>query len=118
MISFSYTATHLAIIHIHIQTAHNVSNFKWEEIRQFRVLLSVAVLPADRHMSTTLFILQEMSVPVVLQNFIDGQFVNVKNADFVHVINPANGEVLAHVPKSTIEDLNQAVAAAKVDSLA
>ena len=48
-----------------------------------------------------------------LSNFINGQWVKSTTDKYEQVPNPATGEVLAEVPVSTEEDLNQAVAAAK-----
>ncbi|MEW9052023.1 MAG: CoA-acylating methylmalonate-semialdehyde dehydrogenase [Neobacillus sp.] len=49
----------------------------------------------------------------VLQNFINGQWVDAKTTKFDCVPNPATGQELASVPISSREDLNHAVAAAK-----
>lgn len=49
-----------------------------------------------------------------LNNYIDGKWQEAGNAKYVTVTNPANGEELAQVRLSTIDDVNQAVAAAKV----
>lgn len=49
----------------------------------------------------------------VLQNFIDGKWVDSKGADQMEVINPATKECLAKVPISTKEDVEEAVKAAK-----
>jgi malonate-semialdehyde dehydrogenase (acetylating) / methylmalonate-semialdehyde dehydrogenase len=49
----------------------------------------------------------------VLQNFINGQWVDAKTTKFDRVPNPATGEELASVPISTREDLDHAVLAAK-----
>lgn len=48
-----------------------------------------------------------------LKNFIDGKFVDSRATNTVNVVSPASGEVLAKVPLSTIEDLNEAVAVGK-----
>jgi malonate-semialdehyde dehydrogenase (acetylating)/methylmalonate-semialdehyde dehydrogenase len=48
----------------------------------------------------------------ILSNFINGQWVKSTTDKYEEVPNPATGEVLAEVPISTKEDLNQAVAAA------
>jgi malonate-semialdehyde dehydrogenase (acetylating) / methylmalonate-semialdehyde dehydrogenase len=49
----------------------------------------------------------------VLQNFINGQWVDAKTKKFDIVPNPATGEELASVPISSREDLDDAVQAAK-----
>ena len=48
-----------------------------------------------------------------LQNFIDGKFVDPADGQTEPVLNPANGEVIAHAPLSGEEDVNRAVAAAR-----
>lgn len=50
----------------------------------------------------------------VLQNFIDGKWVDSKGAEKMEVINPATKECLAKVPISTKEDVEEAVKAAKL----
>jgi betaine-aldehyde dehydrogenase len=47
-----------------------------------------------------------------LSNFIDGERV-VSDGELEPVLNPATGELLAHAPKSTSEDVEQAVKAAR-----
>lgn len=49
----------------------------------------------------------------VLQNFIDGKWVDSKGTEKMEVINPATKECLAKVPISTKEDVEEAVKAAK-----
>lgn len=49
----------------------------------------------------------------VLQNFIDGRWVETRAREFLDVYNPARGEVIARTPLSTGEDLDAAVLAAK-----
>src|SRR5215217_4115691 len=49
-----------------------------------------------------------------LQNFINGEFVDAVDGATEEVTNPANGEVIADMPLSNEEDVNRAVAAAKV----
>ncbi|MBM7647397.1 malonate-semialdehyde dehydrogenase (acetylating)/methylmalonate-semialdehyde dehydrogenase [Bacillus ectoiniformans] len=48
-----------------------------------------------------------------LKNFINGQWIDAQTDSYEQVPNPATGEILAEVPISTQEDVNQAVAAAK-----
>ncbi|WP_404347008.1 CoA-acylating methylmalonate-semialdehyde dehydrogenase [Sutcliffiella horikoshii] len=50
----------------------------------------------------------------VLQNFIDGKWVDSKGSEKMEVINPATKECLAKVPISTKEDVEEAVKAAKL----
>lgn len=50
----------------------------------------------------------------VLQNFIDGKWVDSKGSEKMEVINPATKECLAKVPISTKEDVEEAVNAAKL----
>ena len=49
----------------------------------------------------------------VLQNYINGKWVDAKTDQFQTVPNPATGEELAQVPISTREDLDEAVKVAK-----
>jgi betaine-aldehyde dehydrogenase len=48
-----------------------------------------------------------------LQNMIGGEFVSPAEGKTEDVVNPANGEVIAHSPLSTEEDVNRAVKAAR-----
>ncbi len=48
-----------------------------------------------------------------LKNFINGQWVDAKTTNYIPVPNPATGEILAEVPISTAEDVNDAVKTAK-----
>ncbi len=48
-----------------------------------------------------------------LQNFIDGEFVDPVEGQTEPIINPANGETIAHVPISTAADVDRAVKAAR-----
>lgn len=47
-----------------------------------------------------------------IQNYINGKWVDAHSTEFEAVYNPATGEVIANVPLSTTEDVNQAVDAA------
>ncbi len=49
-----------------------------------------------------------------LRNYIDGKWVEAKATRTEAVYNPATGEVIAHVPLSGAEDVEQAVKAAQV----
>ena len=49
----------------------------------------------------------------ILKNFINGEWVEAKTEKYEQVPNPATGEILAEVPISTAEDVNDAVQAAK-----
>jgi len=49
----------------------------------------------------------------VLKNYINGEWVEPKGKETLDVVNPATLEVLAKVPKSTKEDVDAAVKAAK-----
>lgn len=51
--------------------------------------------------------------PAVTKLFIDGQFVESKATEFVDVHNPATNEVVTRVPKSTQDEMQAAVDAAK-----
>src|SRR5947207_15934105 len=46
-------------------------------------------------------------------NFIDGETAESSSGEVDEIINPASGEVIASVPKSTAEDVDRAVAAAE-----
>src|ERR1700722_6305069 len=48
-----------------------------------------------------------------LNNYVGGQWVASESADTLEVTNPANGELLAHVPLSGAADLDAAVSAAR-----
>jgi malonate-semialdehyde dehydrogenase (acetylating)/methylmalonate-semialdehyde dehydrogenase len=48
----------------------------------------------------------------VLKNFINGEWVESKSNKTEEVLNPATGEILAYVPVSTEEEVNEAVLAA------
>ncbi len=50
----------------------------------------------------------------ILKNFINGEWVEAKTEKYDQVPNPATGEILAEVPISTAEDVNDAVQAASV----
>jgi alpha-ketoglutaric semialdehyde dehydrogenase len=47
------------------------------------------------------------------QNYIDGEWVDAANGETFESVSPANGETLGVFPRSTGEDVNRAVAAAK-----
>jgi 1-pyrroline dehydrogenase len=47
------------------------------------------------------------------QMFVGGDWVDSSGGDVQEIINPANGKVIAHVPKGTSEDVDRAVAAAR-----
>lgn len=49
-----------------------------------------------------------------LKNFINGEWRLSINPDKNHVINPANGEIIAVAPRATKEETNEAIKAAKV----
>jgi len=49
----------------------------------------------------------------VLKNYINGKWIDSKSSDFLDVENPATGEIIAKVPLSTKEELNDSVNAAK-----
>ncbi|WP_308216905.1 aldehyde dehydrogenase family protein [Aerococcus sanguinicola] len=47
------------------------------------------------------------------QNYINGEWVDSKSGQYTDVINPTSEEVIAQVPTSNAEDVDNAVAAAK-----
>ncbi|WP_138442080.1 aminobutyraldehyde dehydrogenase [Sinomonas susongensis] len=48
-----------------------------------------------------------------LQNFIGGEFVTPTGTEVLEIVNPTNGEVVAHAPVSIAEDVDAAMAAAE-----
>ena len=48
-----------------------------------------------------------------VKNYINGEWVEASTNETKEVFNPATGEVIAHVPISTKEDVDRAVQAAK-----
>jgi aminomuconate-semialdehyde/2-hydroxymuconate-6-semialdehyde dehydrogenase len=47
-------------------------------------------------------------------NFINGEFVTPSSGHYIDVVNPATGEVIAHIPDSDAQDVDEAVHAAKI----
>ena len=47
------------------------------------------------------------------QNFVGGEWIDASGGETMEVLNPATGETIAEVPRSSAEDVNKAVAAAK-----
>merc|ERR1719386_88776 len=55
-----------------------------------------------------------MAQPQVIRNFVGGEYVEIKDkSGMVPVTNPATGEVIAHVPLTSSEEINHAVQKAK-----
>ena len=53
-----------------------------------------------------------MSVSVLqYKNFVGGEWVDASSGEAMEVLNPATGEVIAEVPRSTAEDVGRAVVA-------
>ena len=50
----------------------------------------------------------------ILKNYINGQWVESKTTNYENIYNPATGEIIAKVPLSTKEELDQAANAAKI----
>ena len=48
-----------------------------------------------------------------LQNFINGKFVTPAGTTLLDIVNPTNGEVVAHSPVSVQADVDAAMTAAK-----
>lgn len=48
-----------------------------------------------------------------LKMYINGEWVDAENGETFDVISPANGQVLATLPKATVEDLKKAIDAAE-----
>ncbi len=56
-----------------------------------------------------------MSVAVTQQKmFIGGEFVDSSSGETMEILNPSTGEVIGEVPRGTADDVERAVAAAKV----
>lgn len=49
----------------------------------------------------------------ILKNFIDGEWQDSSTNRYLDDMNPATGQIIAKIPKSTSEDANSAIAAAK-----
>src|SRR6478609_10827755 len=47
------------------------------------------------------------------QNFVGGEWVDASGGETMEVLNPATGETIAEVPRSSAEDVDRAVQAAK-----
>jgi acyl-CoA reductase-like NAD-dependent aldehyde dehydrogenase len=54
-----------------------------------------------------------MTEPIQLQMYVDGKHVDARSGERFDVLNPATGDVYASVPKGGIEDVDEAVAAAR-----
>jgi acyl-CoA reductase-like NAD-dependent aldehyde dehydrogenase len=54
-----------------------------------------------------------MSAPIKLPNFIDGKFVHPENVSYQSVVSPSDEQVIAQVPLSKADDVDQAVEIAK-----
>src|SRR5699024_3610034 len=50
-----------------------------------------------------------MAEAKTLKNYVNGEWVEAKSSETAPVYNPATGEVIAHVPISSSEDVNHAV---------
>lgn len=50
----------------------------------------------------------------VLKNYVNGQWIEPANNGLLDVENPSTGDILAQVPKSTVEETNRAIEAAAV----
>ena len=48
-----------------------------------------------------------------LQMYIDGQFCQSSNGQWIDVLNPSTEEVISRQPEGTIEDVNRALDAAR-----
>jgi len=57
--------------------------------------------------------MESASATRTLHNYIDGDWADATGATTLEVTNPANGELLAHVPLSRADDLDAAVRAAR-----
>lgn len=55
----------------------------------------------------------QLTAPAHISNYIGGAFIAPAKGKYIENINPATGEIYSQIPDSTIEDINQAVAAAQ-----
>ena len=55
-----------------------------------------------------------MSEPIILHNYVGGEFIAPSTGQYLDNPEPAVGTILSHVPKSNAEDVKAAVDAAKV----
>src|SRR6185437_16027048 len=63
--------------------------------------------PMPRHRKRLYTVVQ------TLQNFINGEFVTPAGTELLDIVNPTNGEIVAHAPVSTAADVDAAMNAAK-----
>jgi betaine-aldehyde dehydrogenase len=56
--------------------------------------------------------MSKMTVPT-LQNFVDGEFVELAGREAIDIVNPVTGETVAHAPVSTAGDVDAAMQAAR-----
>ena len=54
-----------------------------------------------------------MGVELVLENFINGEFVASRSSAYIDSYEPSTGDVWARIPDSSVDEVNQAVQAAK-----
>ena len=55
-----------------------------------------------------------MSEVKVLKNFINGEFEDNSNYDYINVLNPSTEEVIAKIPSSSEADVDRAIDVAEV----
>ena len=55
-----------------------------------------------------------MSEVNVLKNFINGEFEDNSNYDYINVLNPSTEEVIAKIPSSSVADVDRAIDVAEV----
>ena len=55
-----------------------------------------------------------MSEVKVLKNFINGEFEENTNYDYINVLNPSTEEVIAKIPSSSEADVDRAIDVAEV----
>ena len=55
----------------------------------------------------------KVAVKTITKHYIDGAFVESHGREVMDIVNPTNGEVIAHVTLADEEDARRAIAAAK-----
>ena len=55
----------------------------------------------------------KVAIKTITKHYIDGAFVESHGRELMDIINPTNGEVIAHVTLADEEDARRAIAAAK-----
>ena len=56
--------------------------------------------------------MKSLSEPLILQNFLDGKYVDHASGKFLDNHNPSNGKVYGNIPDSNKDDVDRAVQSA------